>query len=85
MTWLLDGMVAALLIPIAVACRTRELWHRMAALASLSTKVALMMLVVSVVREDPMPGLVGVLVLSIGNAGILLIANLLREREQQDA
>jgi multicomponent Na+:H+ antiporter subunit F len=82
MTWLVDGMLVALLIPIAVACRTRELWHRLAALASLSTKVALVMLVVSVVRNDPMPGLVGVLVLSIGNAGILLIANLLREREQ---
>ncbi|TVS07027.1 MAG: hypothetical protein EA413_02075 [Cyanobium sp. PLM2.Bin73] len=82
MTWLVDGMLVALLIPIAVACRSRELWHRLAALASLSTKVALVMLVVSVVRNDPMPGLVGVLVLSIGNAGILLIANLLREREQ---
>jgi multicomponent Na+:H+ antiporter subunit F len=82
MTWLVDGMLVALLIPIAVACRTRELWHRLAALASLSTKVALVMLVVSVVRNDPMPALVGVLVLSIGNAGILLIANLLREREQ---
>jgi multicomponent Na+:H+ antiporter subunit F len=82
MTWLVDGMLVALLIPIAVACRSRELWHRLAALASLSTKVALVMLVVAVVRNDPMPGLVGVLVLSIGNAGILLIANLLREREQ---
>jgi hypothetical protein len=29
-----------------------------------------------------MPALVSVLVLSVGNAGILLIANLLREREQ---
>jgi multicomponent Na+:H+ antiporter subunit F len=82
MTWLVDGMVLALLIPIAVACRTRELWHRLAALASLSTKVALVMLVVAVVRDDPMPALVSVLVLSVGNAGILLIANLLREKEQ---
>jgi multicomponent Na+:H+ antiporter subunit F len=82
MTWLVDGMVLALLIPIAVACRSRDLWHRLAALASLSTKVALVMLVVAVVRGDPMPALVSVLILSVGNAGILLIANLLRQREE---
>jgi multicomponent Na+:H+ antiporter subunit F len=59
-----------------------DLWHRLAALASLSTKVALVMLVVAVVRGDPMPALVSVLILSVGNAGILLIANLLRQREE---
>ena len=32
--------------------------------------------------DDPMPALVSVLMLSVGNAGILLIANLLREQEQ---
>jgi multicomponent Na+:H+ antiporter subunit F len=35
------------------------------------------MLVVSVVRDDWMIGLVGVIILSVGNAGLLLLANLL--------
>ena len=76
MTVLLWGMVMALLIPITVACRPCDVWHRLAALASLSAKVALIMLVVSVVRSDWMLGLVGVIVLSAGNAGLLLLKTL---------
>jgi multicomponent Na+:H+ antiporter subunit F len=72
------GMVLALLLPIVVACRHSDGWHRLAALASISTKVALLMLVVSVVRDDWMVGLVGVIVLSVGNAAVMLLANLLR-------
>ncbi|MCP9841835.1 hypothetical protein KBY93_14510 [Synechococcus sp. J7-Johnson] len=82
MTVLLWGMVLALLIPIAVACRPTNVWHRLAAFSSVSSKVALIILVVSVVRDDWMLGLVGVIVLSAGNAGLLLLANLLREVEQ---
>jgi multicomponent Na+:H+ antiporter subunit F len=77
MTALLYGMVLALLIPIAVACRRKDVWHLLAAFTSLSTKVAVLMLVVSVVRDDWMIGLVGVIILSVGNAGLLLLANLL--------
>ena len=81
MTVLLWGMVLALLIPIAVACRPTDVWHRLAAFASVSTKVALIILVVSAVRGDRMMGLAGVIVLSAGNAGLLLLANLLRGTE----
>ena len=70
------GMVLALVLPIVVACRRSDGWHRLAALASISTKVALLML--SVVRDDWMVGLVGVIVLSVGNAAVMLLANLLR-------
>ncbi|MCT0223834.1 hypothetical protein [Synechococcus sp. CS-1328] len=79
MTVLLWGMVLALVIPIAVACRQQDVWHRLAAFSSIASKVALIILVVSVVRSDWMLGLVGVIVLSAGNAGMLLLANLLRE------
>lgn len=72
------GMVAALLLPILVACRNGDVWHRLAALASISTKAALLMLVVSVVRDDWMVGFVGVIVLSVGNAAVMLLAHLLR-------
>ncbi len=82
MTVLLWGMVLALLIPIAVACRPTDVWHRLAAFASVSTKVALIILVVSAVRGDRMLGLAGVIVLSAGNAGLLLLANLLRGTER---
>ena len=36
------------------------------------------MLVVSVVRDDRMVGFVGVIVLSVGNAAVMLLAHLLR-------
>ncbi len=82
MTLLLWGMVLALLIPIAVACRPSDVWHRLAAFASVATKVALIILVVATVRGDRMLGLAGVIVLSAGNAGLLLLANLLRGTER---
>jgi multicomponent Na+:H+ antiporter subunit F len=82
MTLLLWGMVLALLIPIAVACRPSDVWHRLAAFASVATKVALIILVVAAMRGDRMLGLAGVIVLSAGNAGLLLLANLLRGTER---
>ncbi|MEB3262330.1 MAG: hypothetical protein VKK94_05155 [Cyanobacteriota bacterium] len=82
MTVLLWGMVLALLIPIALVCRPCSVWERMAALSSISAKVALIILVVAVLRGDWMIGLVGAIALSAGNAGILLLANLLREVER---
>jgi multicomponent Na+:H+ antiporter subunit F len=78
MTVLVWGMVLALLIPIALVCRPCSMWDRMAAFASIAAKVALIVLVVSVVRGDPMLGLVGVVMLSAGNAGMVLLAHLLR-------
>ena len=78
MTLLLFGMVVALLLPILVVCRRTDAWHRLAAFASVSTKVAMLMLVVSVVRDDWMVGLVGVIVLCVGNGAVMLLANLLR-------
>ena len=57
MTLILDGMVLALLLPILVACRSTDVWHRLAAFASISTKVAILMLAVSVLRDDWMIGL----------------------------
>lgn len=82
MTVLLWGMVLALPIPIVQVCRPCSVWERMAALSSISSKVALIILVVAVVRSDWMIGLVGAITLSAGNAGILLLANVLREVER---
>jgi multicomponent Na+:H+ antiporter subunit F len=82
MILLLWGMVLALLIPLAVVCRPCTVWDRLAAFGSIATKVALIVLVVAVLRADAMLGLVGAISLSAGNAGMLLLANLLREVER---
>jgi multicomponent Na+:H+ antiporter subunit F len=79
MSVLLGGMVLALLIPILAAARTDGRWEPLVAFASLSTKASVLMLVVSVLRDDWMVGLVGVIVLSVGNAGLLLLSRLLVE------
>ncbi|MEO1003340.1 MAG: hypothetical protein AAFX65_09540 [Cyanobacteria bacterium J06638_7] len=78
MSVLVFGMVLALLLEILVVCRRTDVWHRLAAFASVSTKVAMVMLVVSAVRDDWMVGLVGVIVLSVGNGAVMLLANLLQ-------
>ena len=82
MTVLIWGMLLALLIPIAVVCRPCSVWDRLAAFGSIASKVSLIILVVSVMRNDWMLGLVGAISLSAGNAGMLLLANLLKEAER---
>lgn len=78
---LVYGMVLALLLPVLVVLRNPDLWHRLAAFASISTKVSILLLVFDVARGDRMIGVVGVIVLSVGNAGVMLLANLLRDVE----
>lgn len=74
---LLLAMIVALLIPIYEACQDEDIWQRMLSFASISTKTSMMILVVSVLRDDWMIGLVGVLILSVGNASLMLLAHIL--------
>jgi len=78
MNGLLIAMIVALLIPIYEACQDEDIWQKMLAFASISTKTSLMILVISVLRDDWMIGLVGVLILSLGNASLMLLAHILR-------
>lgn len=78
MTGLLLAMIVALLMPIYEACRDKDIWQKMLAFSSIATKTSLMILVVSVIRDDWMIGLVGVLILSVGNASLMLLAHILR-------
>lgn len=78
MTGLLLAMIVALLIPIYEACRDKDIWQKMLAFASIATKTSVMILVISVIRDDWMIGLVGVLILSVGNASLMLLAHILR-------
>ncbi|AUT04044.1 hypothetical protein CLI64_28730 [Nostoc sp. CENA543] len=72
------AMLVALLIPIYEAWKTDDVWQKMLALASISSKVAIMILFVSVLREDWMIGVVAVIILSVGNAGLMLLAQVLK-------
>ncbi len=78
LNWLLIAMIAALLIPIYEACQDEDIWQKMLAFASISTKTSMMILVISVLRDDWMIGVVGVLILSLGNASLMLLAHLMR-------
>lgn len=78
MNLILIAMFLALLIPIYEACKDEDIWQKMLALASIGTKASVMILVVSVLRDDWMIGIVGVIILSVGNAGLMLLSHILK-------
>jgi multicomponent Na+:H+ antiporter subunit F len=78
MTLVLIAMILALLIPIYEACQDEDIWQKMLAFASIATKTSVMILVVSVLRDDWMIGVVGVIILSVGNASLMLLAHVLK-------
>ena len=75
-------MIGALLIPIYEAWRDDDIWQKMLAFASIATKTSIMILVVSILRDDWMIGVVGVLILSLGNAALMLLAHVLRRMNE---
>ena len=74
----LFAMILALLIPIYEAGQDHDIWQKMLAFASIATKTSIMILVISVLRDDWMIGVVGVLILSVGNAALMLLAHVLK-------
>jgi len=77
----LIAMILALLIPLYQACKDENIWQTMLAFSSVSTKASVIVLLVSVLRDDWMVGVVGVIVLSVGNAGFMLLAHILQRME----
>ncbi|MEB3313224.1 MAG: hypothetical protein VKL98_03665 [Cyanobacteriota bacterium] len=73
------AMVISLLMPIYQTLKANDIWQTMLALSSISTKASVLILVVAVLREDWMIGLVSMIILSVGNAGFMLLAHLLRQ------
>jgi multicomponent Na+:H+ antiporter subunit F len=71
-------MILALLIPLYQAWKEEDIWQMMLALSSVSSKAAVMILLVSVLRDDWMLGVVGVIILTVGNAGFMLLAHILK-------
>lgn len=78
MNWILMAMILALLIPMYEAWQEDDIWQKMLALASIATKTSVMILVIAVLQEDWMIGVVGVIILSVGNAGMMLLAHLIK-------
>ncbi len=78
MNLILIIMILILLIPIYEAWQDEDIWQTMLAFASISTKTSIMILVISISRDDWMIGVVGVMILSVGNASLMLLAQLIK-------
>jgi multicomponent Na+:H+ antiporter subunit F len=76
-------MIITLLIPIFEAWRDNDIWQKMLAFSSIATKTAIMIMVISVLRDDWMIGVVGVIMLSIGNAALMLLAHILKRMSER--
>ena len=82
MNLIMIAMILALLIPLYEAFQDEDIWQKMLAFASIATKTAIMILVISVLRGDWMIGVVGVIILSVGNAALMLLAHLLKRMNE---
>lgn len=82
MKLVLLAMWAILLIPLYEAWQDDDIWQKMLAFASVATKTSIMILVISVLRDDWMIGVVGVLILSLGNAALMLLAHVIKRLNQ---
>ena len=78
MNWALSIMFLILLMPLFEAYQDEDIWQRMLAFASISSKTSIMILLVSILRDDWMIGVVGVLILCVGNAALMLLAHIIR-------
>lgn len=76
------AMIIALLIPIYEAWQDDDIWQKMLAVASIATKTSIMFLIVSIERDDWMIGIVGIIILSVGNAGLMLLAHLIKRMNE---
>ncbi len=76
--YILIAMILTLLIPVYEAWQDDDIWQKMLAFASIATKTSIMMLLISVLRDDWSIGVVAVIILSVGNAGLMLLANLIK-------
>ncbi len=78
MNIVLIAMFFALLIPVYTVGRGEGIWQKMLSLASVSIKASIMIVVISVLRDDWMLGVAGVISLSVGNASLMLLAHILK-------
>jgi multicomponent Na+:H+ antiporter subunit F len=79
LNFVVGAMVFSLLIPLYQAWKfDDDIWEIMLAFSSIAAKSAVMILVIAVLRDDWMIGVIGVIILSVGNAGFMLLAHIIR-------
>jgi multicomponent Na+:H+ antiporter subunit F len=78
MNSILIAMILALLIPIYEAWHNNDIWQKILSFASIASKTSMIMLFISVLRDDWSIGVVAVIILSVGNAGLMLMAHLIK-------
>lgn len=79
LNFVVGAMVFSLLIPLYQAWKLDDdIWEIMLAFSSIAAKAAVMILVIAVLRDDWMIGVIGVIILSVGNAGFMLLAHIIR-------
>jgi multicomponent Na+:H+ antiporter subunit F len=83
MNLMLLAMIVSLLIPLYEAWKDEDIWQTMLTFASVSTKAALIMLFISVLRDDWMIGIVAVIILSVGNASLMLLAQIVKRMAEE--
>ncbi|NJN75294.1 MAG: hypothetical protein HC796_02325 [Synechococcaceae cyanobacterium RL_1_2] len=84
MNWIMAVMILTLLIPIYEAWQDDDIWQKLLAFSSIAAKTSIMILVVSVMRDDWMIGVTGVLVLTVGNAALMLLAHIIKRLNSAD-
>jgi multicomponent Na+:H+ antiporter subunit F len=73
------AMILAMLIPLYKAGNHgNDIWEMMLAFSSVAAKSAIIILVISILRDDWMIGVAGVIILSVGNAGFMLLAHIIK-------
>jgi len=82
MNWIIITMFVALLVPIYGALQNDDVWQKMLSFASISTKTSILILAVSILRDDWTIGVVGVLILSVGNASLMLLAQTIKRVDE---
>ena len=79
--WMLLLAVISLCLPLIQIVRDRPLSEKLLVFASFSSKAAVLTLAIAVTRQDWMLAVAAVIALSIGNAGIMLLAQLFNRME----
>ena len=74
----IDAMVLAVALSLLALARRVDFPSRLCALASLTVKTSILLMVVAVFRDDWMLGVVGAVGLICGDGGLVLLAELLR-------
>ena len=76
MKWMLLLMIISLCLPLIQIVRDKTLWEKLLVFASITTKAAVLALAIAVTRQDWMLAIAAVVALSMGNAGLMLLAHL---------